>query len=118
MVMGVLIVSALWHGDGAWGRALSERNEPSFQAAGSETESASDNPFLLRETEKAAVDVKALRLTGIAVSDDASYALVNGRMVHIGDRVGGYRVRQIGLDHLLLQQLDERIIVKLGEGVQ
>lgn len=104
----------------AFATPLSDLNREAFEKAvepGEEGEGVA-SPFVPRAAvPKEDLVVEELQLFGIVVGDDEAYALVSGNLVRNGDRIAGYRVRQIGTDHIVLQKLDKRVILHLEGGI-
>lgn len=65
-----------------------------------------------RTTSPAAAD-GALILRSVLLSEHGSVAVINGRRVHIGDRVFGTRVVEISLSGVRLQRKDGDVVLKL-----
>lgn len=78
------------------------------------------NPWTGQSVNRApASDLAAedLLLYGIVVGEEEAYALVSGNMLRVGERIAGYRVRQIGTDNVILQKLDKRVVLRLQGGI-
>jgi Tfp pilus assembly protein PilP len=75
-----------------------------------------ESPFVPKKEVQEDVVVEDLKLSGIAIGDAESFALIGGHAVRVGDRLGGFRVRQIGKDHVVLQRLDRRVILRFEGG--
>lgn len=99
-------------------RNLSDLNRESFEGdKAEEPTDAGESPFVPKSKTKEELTIDDLILTGVAVGQQESFALISGVMVRVGERVAGHRVRQIGLDHVVLQQLDKRVILRLQGGL-
>ncbi|MEH6649059.1 MAG: hypothetical protein V7707_03425 [Motiliproteus sp.] len=57
---------------------------------------------------------RSLRLQSIRVSDNSSRAVIDGKTVYLGSRIGGAKVISINLSSVVLQQGSERIQLGLG----
>lgn len=106
----------VWHGASA--RTLSDLNRESFEGEKvEEPTETGESPFVPKSKTKEELTIEDLILSGIAVGQKESFALISGVLVRIGERVAGHRVRSIGLDHVVLQQLDKRVILRLQGGL-
>lgn len=56
---------------------------------------------------------QSVDLGGIAWSETGPYALLNGRVVGLGEWVQGYRVSQIDPGQVILERDDDRVVVRL-----
>ena len=57
---------------------------------------------------------RSMTLQSIRVSDNSSRAVINGKTVYLGSRIGGAKVISINLSSVVLQQGSERIQLGLG----
>jgi hypothetical protein len=52
-------------------------------------------------------------LEGIAWSESEPFALLNGRVVGVGEFIRAYRVTEITRDRVTLEQGDDRVVLRL-----
>ncbi len=106
-------------GVSAFARNLSDINREAFEGEKAEEPAEGvESPFVPKSKTKESLTVEDLILTGVAVGERDSYALISGVLVRVGERVAGYRIRQIGLDHVVLQQLEKRVVLRLQGRLQ
>ncbi len=65
------------------------------------------------EPKHAAPDPIRLRLLGILYREIDAQALINGRVVHEGDTLSGYRIESIERDHVKISDGGETIILRV-----
>jgi hypothetical protein len=63
--------------------------------------------------EAALADGTRIRLGGIAWSEAAPLAYLNGRLVGVGESVAGFRVARIERERVVLERAGERLTVAL-----
>ncbi len=61
----------------------------------------------------AAKFVATYQLQGTSLSEDAMIAVINGRMVRIGDIIGGFQVVHIGSQHVVCVRQDLRVELRM-----
>jgi hypothetical protein len=59
------------------------------------------------------LDGQLLDLGGIAWSETGPFALLNGRVVGVGESVRGYLVTEISPQEVVLQLADDRVVLRL-----
>ena len=59
-------------------------------------------PDYQQPTNKSQVAVKQLQLTMVRMTKDKPSATINGRLLHVGDTIAGYRVAKITAKQVLL----------------
>ena len=59
------------------------------------------------------LDGQLVDLEGIAWSESEPFALLNGKVVGIGELIRAYRVTEIQRDRVTLEQGDDRVVVRL-----
>ncbi|GEM_PF-6026449 len=100
------------------GKPLSDLNVPAFQKETAPVGGpAVESPFVPKEVGKEELLVQDLRLTGIAIGASSGFALISGNVVQLNDQLAGYHVRQIATDHVVLQHLDKRVVLRLQGGL-
>ncbi len=92
--------------------SLSELNLSGFEQVMGEDSSATQSPFVPRPVSRDKLAVEEMQLEGTAISEGKAYALVNGHTLRLGEKVGGYKIQQIGTDFVVLQKLDHRVILR------
>lgn len=105
----VAAVSELSWG-GSWGR------DPFFYVSPDSLEGSEQGDFASRlfgTTDGS--QVSDLKLTGISWAGRSGFALINGNVVSEGDAVGGYRVSEIALDYVLLDQGSKTIRLQMEQ---
>lgn len=99
-------------------QSMSELNIKSFDekktSAGTES---IKNPFIPGKASPQDLSVENLYLTGIAIGDGKKFALINGFVFSIGDRLAGLTIRSISEDSVVLQQLDKIHTLRLDGGL-
>lgn len=58
-------------------------------------------------------DGQLVDLEGIAWSESEPFALLNGQVVGVGEFIRGYRVSEILQDQVVLEQGDDRVVLRL-----
>ncbi|MBI4126912.1 MAG: hypothetical protein HY465_05405 [Deltaproteobacteria bacterium] len=74
------------------------------------------DPFSGRTGGDAKLTVDDLSLSATAVGDEASFALISGHVVRVGDRIAGCRVQSIESDRVVLKRFDDTIVLQVGGG--
>lgn len=73
-------------------------------------------PDIVQAPAKTQSAVKKLHLTMVRMSDKKPSATINGQLLHVGDRIGGYRVSRITAKQVVLKnnkgQLKLNLITK------
>ena len=59
-------------------------------------------PDIVKPAGKVAKAIQNLRLTMVRMSDTKPSATINGRLLYVGDSIGGYRVSSISAKQVLL----------------
>src|SRR3989338_841329 len=96
-------------------QSLSDLDVESFQQLTEGTQQQPMyNPFSGTVTSLQDATAEELVLTGTVVGDEQVYALVNGNILEIGDRVAGYKVETIEDGHVTLKRLDEIYTLRMG----
>jgi hypothetical protein len=93
--------------------SLSELDVKGFQQRTVPATKAIENPFMKQNVSMKDVMIEDLNLNGIVYSPADSYALVSGFVVKEGDEIGGYKVKLIERDHVILKQLDQVKVLRL-----
>jgi len=70
-------------------------------------------PDILQPAKKAQVAVKQLKLTMVRMAADKPSATINGRPLHVGDTIAGYRVAKITAEQVLLTNAKGRLRLNL-----
>lgn len=102
----------------AYANPLSELNIQDFEKRSKESAPTLESPFVPKQTAKEEILVEDLKLSGVAIGDGESFALVSGNVLQLGDRIAGYRVKQISRDGVVLQRLDKRLVLRMEGSVQ
>ena len=66
---------------------------------------------------KATAPAARLELTSILVAPERRVAVINGRPLQVGDRIGDYRVLEIQFDEVLVKNAHRLITLTLKNGV-
>jgi len=74
------------------------------------------DPFLSSALGGSAGVAKELKLSGIVLKSDRSccLAIINRRLVKEGDIIANCKVAQIATDHVVLEQQDRKLILRMG----
>ena len=59
-------------------------------------------PDIIQPATKGTKVIQNLRLTMVRMSENKPSATINGRLLHVGDSIGGYRVSKITAEQVLL----------------
>lgn len=98
--------------------SISELDITGFESeTGTSKSSAVKNPFTPDRPTPQEMPLEDLYLTGVAVGSGKSYALINGFVFSVGDKLGGLIVRAITKKKVILQRLDRVHILYLEGGL-
>lgn len=70
-------------------------------------------PDIMQPAKKAQIAAKQLKLTMVRMTADKPSATINGRLVHVGDTIAGYRVAKITAEQVLLTNAKGRLRLNL-----
>jgi len=93
--------------------SLSDLDVKSFQQRTAPTVKGMENPFIKQNISMKDVMLEDLNLNGIVYNPSESFALISGFVVKEGDDIGGYKVKLIERDHVILKNLDQVKVLRL-----
>lgn len=103
---------------GAFAQSMSELDIKGFDKKQDEVRvDRAKSPFSPVTPSPEDLMIEDLYLTGVAVGDGRSYALISGFIVTEGDSVAGLKVRSISRNKVVLQHLDKVHTLHLQGGL-
>lgn len=98
-------------------QGMSELDLQGFSKKGPVGTGTVKNPFSASRSSAEDLLPEDLFLTGVAIGEGRSFALISGSIVREGDAIAGLKVRTISKDRVILQKLDKIHTLYLDGGM-
>lgn len=115
LVMIVILPAFLLLSGAVRAQALSDLDTSQFESLSKgEEQRAPTSPFTGGVSTAEDLTLEDLVLTGIAMNENRSYALISGYLVQRGDHIAGFKVESIEKDRVILRRADEVYVLTMG----
>lgn len=99
----------------AFAQSLSDLNVSAFEnLSKGEEKRVPTSPFAPGTSTAEDLTLEDLVLTGIAMNESRTYALISGYLVQRGDRIAGFKVDAIEKGRVILRRMDEVYVLTMG----